>query len=112
MRNSQKKIILFLYNRLFDQVNQSNFWLYIQDYLEDKNNIYKFHVVSYEDDAYPLTKEQKKLLDVWKRQGLEWTPLKWHQGTELNKKFIDLFTGFLVVAKLRIMGYKYITKCS
>ncbi|MCK5536631.1 MAG: hypothetical protein KAI79_07375 [Bacteroidales bacterium] len=108
MQKNKPKVILFLYNRLFDQVNQSNFWLYIKDYLEDENNPYQFHVVSYEDPAYPLTHEQRNLLDQWEKQGLEWTPLKWHQGKELSKKFLDLFNGFLIVAKLRLKGYKYI----
>lgn len=89
-------------------MNQSNFWLYIKDYLEDENNPYQFHVISYEDPAYPLTEEQKNLLDQWKKKGLKWTPLRWHQGKELSKKFLDLFNGFLVVAKLRLKGYKYI----
>lgn len=108
MQQDKPKIILFLYNRLFDQVNQSNFWLYIRDYLENENNPYQFHVISYEDDLYPLTIEQQNLLEQWQQYGLEWTPLKWHQGKELHKKFIDLLNGFLIVAKLRIKGYKYI----
>ena len=57
--------------------------------------------MSYEDSRYPLTKEQQILLKQWQKQGLEWTPLKWHQGKELSKKFLDLFSGFLIVAKLR-----------
>lgn len=107
MKN-KTKIIIFLYNRLFDQVNQSNFWLYIIDYLQDELNPYQFHVVSYEDYNFPLTDSQNILLKKWQDQGLEWTPLKWHQGKELNKKFFDLFNGFLIVSKLRFKGYKYI----
>ncbi|MBF6650301.1 hypothetical protein [Methylobacter sp. BlB1] len=108
MKQTKEKIIIFLYNRLFDQVNQSNFWLYIKDYLKDESNPYQFHVISYEDTAFPLTKEQTVLLQEWQNQGLEWTPLKWHQGKELSKKFLDLFNGFLAVVKLRAKGYKYI----
>ncbi len=104
----QKKVVLFLYNRLFDQVNQSNFWLYIKEYLRDSNSPYKFYVVSFEDEKYPLTNEQKLMLQEWQKQGLEWTPLKWHQGKELSKKFLDLVNGFFAVAKLRMKGYKYI----
>jgi len=109
MKNNKPKIIIFLYNRLFDQVNQSNFWLYFRDFLDQEDNPYKFHVVSYEDPKFPLTKEQKELLEEWKKKGLEWTPLKWHQGKELSKKFLDLVNGFFVVVKLRLQGYKYIT---
>lgn len=104
----KQKIIIFLYNRLFDQVNQSNFWLYFKDYLADENNPYQFHVISYEDSRFPLTEDQKALLAQWQQQGLEWTPLKWHQGKELSKKFLDLLSGFFTVAKLRIQGYRYI----
>lgn len=108
MKQTKPKIIIFLYNRLFDQVNQSNFWLYIKDFLEDANNPYQFHVVSYEDSRFPLTHEQKSLLKQWQKQGLKWTPLQWHQGKELSKKFLDLMNGFFVVSKLRLQGYKYI----
>ena len=40
MGNVEKKpkVIVFLYNRLFDPLIQSNFWLYIKDYLEDPSN--------------------------------------------------------------------------
>jgi hypothetical protein len=108
MPMKKQKIIIFLYNRLFDQVNQSNFWLYIKDLLEDKNNPYQFHVISYEDTVSPLTDDQKTLVAYWKSLGLEWTPLRWHKGKELSKKFVDLFNGFIVVSKLRLKGYRHI----
>lgn len=105
---SKPKIILFLYNRLFDPLIQSNFWLYIKDYLEDENNPYQFHLVTYENPEFPLTAEQKALVEKWKSQGLEWTTLTWHQGSGLKQKFIDLFNGFRRVTTLRFKGYKYI----
>lgn len=105
---SKPKIILFLYNRLFDPLIQSNFWLYINDYLEDENNPYQFHLVTYENPEFPLTAEQKLLVEKWKSQGLEWSTLTWHQGSGLKQKFIDLFNGFRRVMKLRFKGYKHI----
>ncbi len=98
----QKKprIIIFLYNRLFDPLIESNFWLYIKDFLEDKKNPYDFHVITYENPKFPLTQEQKKQINIWESQGLEWSSLRWHQGSGLKEKFIDLFNGFKTVSKL------------
>jgi len=108
MNKHSPKVILFLYNRLFDQVNQSNFWLYIKDYLINDRYAYKFHVVTYENSKLPLTTEQLELLNEWKDKGLKWTPLKWHQGTQLWKKLLDMTKGLFVVSGLRIKGYKHI----
>ena len=30
-------IVIFLYNRLFDPLIQGNFWLYIRDYLNERD---------------------------------------------------------------------------
>ena len=102
------KIIIFLYNRLFDPLIQSNFWLYIKDCLENDIGFYDFHLITYENHDFPLTQEQKKLVEAWKAQGLKWTPLMWHQGSALKEKFIDLFNGFKTVSKLRFQGYNHI----
>ncbi len=108
MNQSKPKIIIFLYNRLFDPLIQSNFWLYIKDYLKDKNNPYKFHLITYENRDFPLTTKQNALVEQWKEQGLEWTPLTWHPGKELKNKFLDLWDGFKAVSKLRLKGYNHI----
>lgn len=108
MRTEAKrsKIILFLYNRLFDPVIQSNFWLYISDLLKEES--YRFHLVTYEDPRHPLSQSQLNLLKIWKTQGLEWTPLEWHSGTGAQAKIIDLVNGFLVCAQLRLNGFKHL----
>ncbi len=108
MKQSKPKIIIFLYNRFFDALIQSNFWLYIKDYLEDENNPYQFHLITYENPEFPLTKEQEALVSKWKEQGLEWTQLTWHPGKELKNKFLDLWDGFKAVVKLRLKGYNHI----
>ena len=108
MKTNKPKVIIFLYNRFFDPLIQSNFWLYIKDYLEDENNPYQFHLITYEDSKFPLTEQQKELVEKWKAQGLEWTTLEWHQGSGLKNKFIDLFNGFKLVTKLRLKGYNHI----
>jgi hypothetical protein len=108
MKTNKPKVIIFLYNRFFDPLIQSNFWLYIKDYLDDENNPYQFHLITYEDSKFPLTEQQKELVEKWKDQGLEWTTLEWHQGSGLKNKFIDLFNGFKLVTKLRLKGYNHI----
>jgi hypothetical protein len=103
----KKKIIIFLYNRLFDQVVQSNFWLFITHTLKEDPN-YQFHVISFENEKIPLTSEQQKKLEEWKRLGLSCTHLKWHAGTGAKNKLADIMQGFKAVMKLRLKGYKYI----
>ena len=105
---TKTKTIIFLYNRFFDPLIQSNFWLYIKDYLEHKNNSYQFHLITYENPDFPLTQEQKALVVEWKAQGLEWTSLTWHPGKALKNKFLDVWDGFKVVSKLRLQGYNHI----
>lgn len=107
-KKPKPKIIIFLYNRFFDPLIQSNFWLYINDYLEDENNPYVFHLVTYENVAFPLTQAQEASVKKWQNQGLTWTALSWHQGSRLKEKFIDLFNGFKLVSTLRFKGYKHI----
>jgi len=108
MKQTKPKIIIFLYNRFFDPLIQSNFWLYIKDYLEHEDNPYNFHLITYENTEFPLTKEQEALVEQWKAQGLEWSTLQWHQGSGLKQKFIDLFNGFKMVMKLRFKGFRHI----
>lgn len=108
LRKSKPKVIIFLYNRFFDPLIQSNFWLYIKEFLEDENNPYSFHLITYENPEFPLTEKQEALVEQWKGQGLEWSTLEWHQGSGLKEKFIDLFNGFKLVTKLRFTGYNHI----
>lgn len=103
-----KLVIIYLYNRLFDPLVQANFWLYIADYLKDPANSIRFHVVSYEDPRFPITDTQQKMLDAWHRQGLEWSPLQWHQGTGIKSKLTDVVNGFAVLLKLRMKGFRYV----
>lgn len=105
---ARAKVIIFLYNRLFDPLIQSNFWLYIQDYLDDPDRNVDFHVVSYENPEFPLTDEQKKLVLKWQSQGLEWSTLTWHPGFGGRQKFIDIFNGLKLVLGLRAKGMQHI----
>lgn len=106
--SGKPKVIIFLYNRFFDPLIQSNFWLYIKDYLENNDNPYRFHLITYENPEFPLTEEQDALVVQWKEKGLDWSTLQWHQGTGLKEKFTDLFNGFKLVTKLRLKGFNHI----
>jgi hypothetical protein len=102
------KVIIFLYNRFFDPLIQSNFWLYIKDFIENEANPYQFHLITYENPLFPLTEEQNKQVRQWQAMGLEWSTLTWHQGSGLKYKLTDLLNGFKLVARLRWQGYKHI----
>lgn len=101
----QRKLGVFLYNRLFDPVNQSNLWLYIKECLNsDKYDIY---LISYESENYPLTAQQRELVSKWRQQGLHWTKLKWNPGTNFIAKGVDITKGFLAVLYFRIKGCRH-----
>ena len=97
------KLGIFLYNRLFDSLIQSNFWLYINDYLQHDNGT-RIYLITYEDDRFPLTTEQEKLVAAWKDKGLVWVKLKWNPGTSILSKTKDILKGFLAVTQLRVKG--------
>jgi hypothetical protein len=104
----KKKVIIFLYNRLFDPLIQSNFWLYINDFLNDPKNPYQLHLVTYEDKKFPLTEAQQKLVEEWKSKGLQWKQLTWHPGQGMLNKARDIAAGFFAVMGLRLKGYRHI----
>jgi hypothetical protein len=105
--NKPTAIVIFLYNRLFDPLVQANFWLYIEDYLNSQDENVRFHIISYEDEKFPLTDIQKITLEKWRKQGLTWTPLKWHKGTGAKSKLIDLFSAAVQLIKFRIAKGKH-----
>lgn len=94
-------VIIFLYNRLFDPLIQSNFWLYMQDYLRDQDRNVDIHLITYEDARYPLSAEQRALVEDWMCQGLFWHPLTYHPGMGARPKLIDIFAGLRKVRKLK-----------
>ena len=94
----QNKLGIFLYNRLFDPLIQSNFWLYINDYLEHNNNgDYKLCLITYEDPRFPLTEVQLQQVKEWESKGLVWTKLRWNPGTGIPSKVRDILQGFFAV---------------
>lgn len=105
---SSSLIVIYLYNRLFDPLIQSNFWLYINSLLDCPLDGVHLHVVTYEDPQFPLTEEQCQQLEHWQKQGLAWTALTWHPGTGLSQKCKDVAAGWKVLARLRRHGAHHI----
>ena len=102
---NNNKVGIFLYNRLFDPLIQSNFWLYIRDYLESNKGKEKtVYLITYENKLFPLTQEQERLLADWKSLGLVWIPLSWSPGIGIFPKSKDICIGFLAVLKLKLKG--------
>lgn len=100
----KKGVIIFLYNRLFDPVIQSNFWLYIDDLLSHSTLSVQFFLISFEDKNFPLTPEQEEKVSQWEQQGLIWIKLKWHAGLSPLAKVLDLINGGFQILKLRLRG--------
>lgn len=103
-----RRLCIFLYNRLFDPVIQSNFWLYISDLLGDPDRSVEITVVTYEDAEFPITDEQQELVEKWQAQGLRWRSLRWNPGTGLLAKFKDVLQGLFAIASLRLSGYRHV----
>lgn len=107
MTKPKKKVGIFLYNRLFDPLIQSNFWLYITDFLNSDSDL-QLYLITYENPDFPLNTDQQKLVDEWIRKGLEWKQLRWNPGIGLVPKLLDIFQGFRAVGNLRLKGYEHV----
>ncbi|MGV0961455.1 MAG: hypothetical protein ACOYB1_16645 [Limnohabitans sp.] len=108
MSKQPARVVIFLYNRFFDPLIQGNFWMYIDDYLQDPANRIRFHLITYEDSRFPLTEAQLQKLAQWQHQGLEWTQLHWHPGTGIRGKLLDMAAGLRAALALRLKGYRHI----
>lgn len=104
----KQKLGIFLYNRLFDPLIQSNFWLYILDFLEaNQSKEFKIYLISYENDQFPITSEQRRLLEKWEDHGLIWIQLRWNPGIGFASKIQDISQGFFAVVKLYASGVRH-----
>ena len=109
----QAKMVIFLYNRLFDPIVQATFWHYITPILAATQPNLQLHVISYEHPTNPMTTTQRESLMRWQAQGLGWTALRWHPGTGLRPKLTDLLNGIVALGRLRTQGYTHcIAFCS
>lgn len=104
----KRKLGIFLYNRLFDPLIQSNFWLYILDFLEaNQNEEQQIYLISYENDKFPITQEQKMLVEKWESQGLTWIQLRWNPGIGFLSKMHDVLQGLFAILKLKKLGVRH-----
>jgi len=103
----KKKIIIYLYNRLYDPLIQSNLFLYIREI--GKKEIYTFTIISYEDPDFPLSnKQQEETRILFKELNISWIPLTWSRGQSISKKIGNLTSGFFKVRNLKKDGYNNI----
>jgi hypothetical protein len=109
MSKEQKKIVFYLYNRLFDPVIQSNIFLYIRELAARTGSPYRFAIITYEDPKLPATAEQlTEIRAFFAQHRVEWIPLTWHAGTSLKQKGLDVLAGLRVLSGLRLRGYRYL----
>lgn len=100
----KKKIIIYLYNRLYDPLIQSNLFLYIREI--GKEQTYLFTIISYEDSDFPLSnKQHEETRILFKELNISWIPLTWSKGQSIAKKVGNLTDGFLKVRNLKKEGY-------
>ena len=101
------KIIIYLYNRLYDPLIQSNLFLYIREIA--KTERFQFALITYENPNIPLEPHQQKEVDEkfgdW---GIHWKPLVWLSGQSLSRKSKNLIEGYKVIRSLKKQGYKSI----
>jgi hypothetical protein len=104
----KEKLLYFFYNRLNDPLLQSNIFLYINELA--KENIYDVAIITYEDSKFFLTENEIDTINKkFAQQNIQWYRLKWHPGSHIFYKIIDLITGFLKVFNLTVFkGYKNI----
>ncbi len=98
---------IFLYNRLFDPLIQSNFWLYIESYLNHSDGKFRIFLITYENENFPLTSLQTTQVAYWESKGLIWVKLKWNPGTGIVAKIKDIAQGFFAVVRLRLKGCRH-----
>lgn len=106
----KKKVVIYLYNRFHDPLIQGNIWQYINTMTANQpHDAYEFAVITYEDDRFALTEDKiKEVKADLERRNIHWKPVKWHQGTSVVRKAIDLMEGMRILTSLRLKGYKYI----
>jgi len=104
----KKKLLFYFYNRLNDPLLQSNIFQYMHALA--KTGFYDIAIVTYEDDKIPLSeKEKNQFHKTYREMGMRWYPLKWHAGSGLHLKAIDIFTGFFRIFYLsQVRGYRRI----
>lgn len=103
MHSSSRHIILFIYNSFNDPLFKGLLLTYIKKINAVDPN-FNFHIITYEQKKYALTKQQKeKTTKELIKQNIYWHPLTYHSGRFiLLKKTWDFTNGFFKVLFLKI----------
>lgn len=96
-----KSSIVFVYNSFKDPLFQATLWLYLKE--EQTNDRFSFHLITYEQDEYPVSPDEAKQIHrALNAMHISWYPLKWHSGKfKLLKKAFDLLAALFTVAKIK-----------
>ncbi len=99
----KKTVIVYIYNSFKDPLFRGTVLVYLKEIA--LNHHFNFHLITYEQSAYRLTYEEKKIVKhELKEYNIYWHPLKYHSGGifMLIKKLYDFLIGFALVLKIKI----------
>lgn len=99
MKKERKKIILYLYNSIYDPVIKGNIMLYITEIA--KSQEYEFHIITYEQKQFELSdKEKNEIKESFAEIGIYWYHFKFTFGNVIFKGF-DFLKSFFLIFYLR-----------
>lgn len=97
-----KHFVILLYNSYKDPLCQGLLVSYVKEIAKEGN--YHFHIVSYEQEKFKLTKEEElKEKEVLAGLNISWYPMAFHTGKFiLFKKGYDLMRGLELIIRLKL----------
>jgi hypothetical protein len=100
--SSSKAVTVYIYNSFNDPLFKNLMYEYILTL--SKNNDYIFYLITFEQPAYQLPKqEQDQIKRELQQKNIRWFPKKFHTGKFLLlKKMYDLLSVFLLIAYLKV----------
>ncbi len=103
MHSPSRHIILFIYNSFNDPLFKGLLLTYLKK-INAEGAIFTFHIITYEQKKYALTKQEKeKTIKELISQNIYWHPLSYHSGKLIIlKKSWDFTRGFFKVLFLKI----------
>ncbi|MBI2269193.1 MAG: hypothetical protein HYU69_02430 [Bacteroidetes bacterium] len=108
---ARNKIIIFLYNSLFDPLIQSNIYLYIRAISQTLPDKYEFTFITYEEknqvDFY-TSEHNQEILNELTLLNIHWISLKWRPGLNIVNKFLDLISPLPALIMLKSNNYNSI----
>lgn len=110
-RTIRNKIIIFLYNSIFDPLIQSNIYLYIKAISQKIPDKYEFTIITYEEKNelhFYESEHNQEILNELTLLNIHWIYLKWRPGLNIVNKFLDLISPLPALIKLKSNGYNSI----